>query len=47
MEGDIDLTDDNDESLSGRKLIIEPIPFQSSDQISETSDDDEPPHNLE
>ena len=43
MEAAIDLTDENEESLSGRKLIVKPIPFFSSEEISETSEDDEPP----
>ena len=43
MESTIDLTRENEESLTDRHVIIEPIPADIYEDISETSDDDEPP----
>ncbi len=43
MEEVIDLTSENEESLTDRHVIIEPIPADISEDISETSDDEVPP----
>ena len=43
MESTIDLTGENEESLMDRHVIIEPIPADISEDISETSDDEDPP----
>ena len=43
MDEPIDLTSDNDESLTGREPIIQPIPLDIFEDISEISDDEVPP----
>ncbi len=43
MESTIDLTSVNEEALTDRHVIIEPIPADIFEAISETSDDDDPP----
>ena len=39
----IDLTSDDEEPVSDRHTILEPIPTDISDDITETTDDEVPP----
>ena len=43
MDEPIDLTSDNDESIFGRESIIQPIPLDLFEDLSETSNDEVPP----